>query len=356
MAAGIGAGKPVSMALQGGGAHGAFTWGVLDKILEDGRLSVRAITATSAGAMNAAAAAAGALDGGADGARERMDALWRAVSRAGALYNTARVGGPWAAILEGFGVKNGGGHAVLDAMVRMTSPYDRNPFNFHPLREILDDLVDFDRLRAESPARLFIAATNIGSGRARVFETHEMTVEALLASACLPFLFHAVEIDGDHYWDGGYVANPALLTLFESNTPKDVIIVHLNPLTRQSLPTSPDGIINRVNEITFNAALLAELRAIDFAQRQLRGRWFTGLFRPSLRRVRVHSVRADEPLADLPAASKYDTDWAFLTDLRDRGRDAATLWLETTHRSIGRRSSIDIHKAFLDPRGPYDGH
>ncbi len=353
-AKGVGSGTPVSLALQGGGAHGAFTWGVLDKLLEENRFCIRAISGASAGAMNGAALAAGALHrGGPDGAREQLEGFWRAVSKAGSMYNNGLIGS-WANWMETMGLDRGAGQTLVEAMARLTSPYERNPLNFHPLRDILDDQIDFDSLQSQSPAALFIAAANVHTGRAHVFETPSINASVLLASACLPFLFQAVEVDGDHYWDGGYVANPALFPLMDARYARDLILVHLNPLHRQSLPTSPDGILNRLNEITFNAAFLAELRALALREELIGEHWLSGLFNPKMRRLRVHAVRADEPLANLPRNSKFDTDWAMLTELRDRGRAAAATWLGAAGAQVGRRSTVDLHKVFLDPHGPHD--
>lgn len=332
-----GTGKPVSLALQGGGAHGAFTWGVLDRILEDGRLDIRAITATSAGAMNAAAFAHGRRIGGRDGARQTLEAFWRAVSRTGAAF---RPGFP--------GTSMGRWFPFLDAFTRVTSPYDLNPFNYDPLREILAGQIDFDRLPECADTRLFIAATCVTTGRARVFTGAEVTIEAVLASACLPFLHQAVEIDGKPYWDGGYTGNPALWPLFYADTPADLVIVHINPLEREGTPKSAADIMDRVNEITFNASLLAELRAIAFVKKLIGRDLLKDPQKARLRDILVHSIKADEALKAFPASTKYDTSWSFLTTLRDLGRDTAAAWLEACERDVGTRSTIDLHADFLD--------
>jgi NTE family protein len=326
--------KPVSLALQGGGAHGAFTWGVLDVILEDGRIDPRAISATSAGAMNACAFAMGRVRGGSTGARDALEAFWRAVSQAGAPFQTP-----------------GSGDAMfvwMDALSRMFSPYDVNPFNIDPLRDILERQIDFDAVRACRETALFIAATSVTSGRARVFTGAEVTLDAVRASAVLPFSQQAVEIDGEPYWDGGFTGNPALWPLFYSDAPRDLVIVHINPMNRPGVPKTAGDIASRVNEITFNASLLAELRAIAFVKRLIADDLLKDTQKARVRDVLVHSIRADAALEAYPASTKYDTSWSFLTELRDAGRQAGLAWLETCAADIGIRSTVDLKAEFLD--------
>jgi NTE family protein len=326
------AGKPISLALQGGGAHGAFTWGVLDAILEDGSLDPKAITATSAGAMNACALAMGRVRGGTEGAREALEDFWRAVSRAGGPFQSATATGwfPW-----------------LDAVNRVFSPYNVNPFNIDPLSEILAEHIDFDAVHACEETDLFIAATDVETGRARVFKDGEVTLEAVRASATLPFTHQAVEIDGVPYWDGGFTGNPALWPLFYADTPRDLVIIHINPMHRAGTPKSAEEIMNRANEITFNASLLAELRAIAFVKRLI-GDGMVDPDKAHLRDILVHSIKADTALEAYPASTKYDTRWSFLTELRDQGREAAFKWLERCAKSIGERSTIDLKAEFLE--------
>jgi NTE family protein len=325
--------RPVSLALQGGGAHGAFTWGVLDALLEDGRLSAKAISATSAGAMNACALAMGQVRGGAEGAREALDDFWRAVSRAGGGFMRAPglfKFAPW-----------------LDALTRLTSPYDTNPFGYDPLSHILDRQIDFDAVHACQDIELFIAATCVTTGRSRVFNGAEVTRDAVRASATLPFLHQAVDIDGEPFWDGGFTGNPALWPLIYADAPHDVLIVHINPVERAGTPKTAEDILNRVNEITFNASLLAELRAIAFVKRLIKDDLLKDPRKARLSDIRLHSIRADDALSQFPASSKYDASWGFLTDLRDLGREAAQNWLETCADKVGRDSSVDVRKEFL---------
>ncbi len=324
--------KPISLALQGGGAHGAFTWGVLDAILEDGSLDPRAITATSAGAMNACALAMGRVRDGHDGARQALEDFWRAVSRAGGPFQSATATG-W--------------FAWLDAMNRVFSPYNVNPFNIDPLTDILAEQIDFDAVQACEQTQLFITATDVETGRPKVFKGEAVTLDAVRASATLPFIHQAVEIDGVPYWDGGFTGNPALWPLFYAETPRDLVIVHINPMHRAGTPKSAEDIMNRANEITFNASLLAELRAIAFVKRLI-GEGMVDPDRAHLRDILVHSIKADTALEAYPASTKYDTRWCFLTELRDQGRHAAQGWLKRCADHVGARSTIDLKAEFLD--------
>lgn len=328
--------RAVSLALQGGGSHGAYTWGVLDALLEDGRIEPRAITATSAGAMNAVAFAHGWLEDGADGARQTLEAFWHDVSRRGAAFRPMLPSGALLRLAP-----------FLDAFSRLTSPYDLNPFNFDPLRECLDGLIDFDRLRSQTEIPLFITATCVTTGRAEVFSGQRISTDSVLASACLPFIRQAVEIDGKPYWDGGFTGNPALWPLFYENTPDDLLIVHINPLKRPGTPKAADDIMNRVNEITFNASMIAELRAVAFVKRLIEDDLLKDPAKAGFRNLHIHAIRADDALNAYSAASKYDTRWGFLTGLRDRGREAAKDWLETCHVHVGKRSSVDVRRDYL---------
>lgn len=330
--------QPISLALQGGGAHGAFTWGVLDRLAEDGRIQPTAITATSAGAMNAVVYADGMRRGDADTGREALETFWRKVSRSGSTFHpTSLPGADIASHLFPF----------MDALTRLTSPYDLNPFDYNPLREILNDCVDFPALRDCRDLQLFICATAVRSGRPRLFKDGEITVDAVLASACLPFLFQAVEIDGEPYWDGGYTGNPAIWPLYYAETPRDILIVNLNPIERDETPKSAADIMNRVNEVTFNASLLAELRALAFVKDLIANDQLKGEVRDNFRDMLVHAIRGDDAVRDLKDDSKYDTRWSSLTALRDAGREAASEWLESCAGDVGRKSTIELHTDFL---------
>jgi len=328
--------RAVSLALQGGGSHGAYTWGILDALLEDGRITPGAITATSAGAMNAVALAHGWLDGGADGARESLESFWHEVSRRGAAFRPMMPGGVLLKLMP-----------FIDAFSRLTSPYDLNPYNLDPLREILDAHIDFERLRAQKDIPLFVTATCVTTGKAEVFSGQKISADAVLASACLPFIRQAVEIEGKPYWDGGFTGNPALWPLFYDKTPDDLLIVHINPLKRPGTPKSAGDIMDRVNEITFNASLMAELRAVAFVKRLIEDDLLKDAAKAGLRNIHIHAIRADEALKDYPASSKYDTSWNFLTGLRDRGRETAKEWLDMCHTHVGKRSSVDVRRGYL---------
>jgi len=337
--------KRISLALQGGGSHGAFQWGVLDRLLEDERLEIAAVTSASAGAFNAVAFASGLLHDGREGARRELEAFWRAVNGAGG-RNVFGDDQFWSAALSPSWLKETPVYQWWEQAALAVSPYD-NPFSHNPLAAILRERVDFAALRSRSPVRLKISATSVRTGEARIFDETELTPEVILASACLPQLFQAVVIEGEPYWDGGYVANPALWPLLGEDTPADLLIVHINPLTRTQTPRRTTEINDRLNEISFNASLLAELRAVDFVNRLLDEDLLRPEARGRYRRTRVHAVRADEWLSDLSLASKFDTEWSFLQDLRARGRRAADQWLDRCFDCLGVRSSVDVKREFL---------
>jgi NTE family protein len=344
--------KPINLALQGGGAHGAFAWGVMDKLLEDGRLVIDGISGTSAGSMNAVVYAYGRTTGGVDGAREALEKFWKAVSDSGQRYSMVKqiFQNPFSFGKEK-NFSNSSPSPSFEAMKFLTdsfSPYQLNPTNWNPLLDLLSGQVDFDRLNQCKETKLFLSATNVRSGKVRVFNTHEITAAAVMASSCLPHLFQAVEIDGEHYWDGGYMGNPSLFPLFYNTTAGDVLIVHINPIERDNVPQSPSEIYDRVNEVTFNSSLIKELRAVAFVQKLLDEGWLKDEYRDQLRYVRIHSLRADKALADLNAASKFFSEWDFLTMLRDRGRDFAQQWLEENFDDVGKRSTVDLRREFLN--------
>ncbi len=339
--------KPISLALQGGGAHGAFTWGVLERLSECETLEVKAITATSAGAMNAVAYLSGLQLNGRQGARDTLEAFWKEVSRQGAPLDALRPGAFGSEMLSNGPFSAWTPHGFATAMASFLSPYDFNPFDINPLKQAVEDVIDFDAVR-KSGVQLFVAATNVETGKVRVFTGDEVTVDAIMASACLPQTFKAVEIDDVPYWDGGYLGNPSLFPLFYANAPKDVVLVTLNPLERQGTPRNAGAIQDRLNEITFNAALLGELRAIAFVQKLWKQNWLTKAMQNRYQNPNIHAIRGGESLRDLRLETKYDTSWPFLCELRDKGRDYADHWLEDCHDMIGKASSLDIHETFLE--------
>ncbi|MGI9487518.1 MAG: patatin-like phospholipase family protein [Geminicoccaceae bacterium] len=336
--------KPVNLALQGGGAHGALAWGVLDKLLEDGRLEIVGLSATSAGAMNAVAFAYGMEVGGVEGAREQLDTFWHEISRAGERYSPVRAF-PWERWLHGFNMENSPSFQAFEAVTHLFSPYQLNPFDFNPLRDVLEQVIDFDRLRQSSKApALYLSATNVRSGKIKVFGNAEMTSDVVLASACLPYIFKAVEVEGEHYWDGGYMGNPAIFPLIYKASSRDVIVVHINPLERKELPTTAPEIFNRINEISFNSSLMREMRAIAFVTRLIDDGALDG---KDFNRMFVHSIQSDEEMTRLSVASKLSPDWMFLCHLRDIGRQVAETWLAENFERVGVESSVDIADVYL---------
>ncbi|GAA0785842.1 patatin-like phospholipase family protein [Roseibium denhamense] len=332
--------KKINLALQGGGAHGAFTWGVLDWFLEDSRFQIDGITGTSAGAMNAVVLASGMEAGGEDGARASLEAFWREVSEQAMLSPIKR--SPFDVLLGEWSLDHSPSYLFFDVLSRFASPYEFNPVNINPLRDVVERIVDFEKVHCCSGLRLFIAATNVFSGKIRVFSEKEVTLDAVMASACLPQLFHAVEIDGEPYWDGGFMGNPPLYPLFYETETPDVVLIQINPLERREVPKTAREIVNRQNEITFNSTLLRELRAIDFVTRLIEeGK----LSREEYTRVFMHRISADE-LKPLQASSKMNAEWAFLTELRDLGRQTARDWLDIHFDDIGTRSSVDLRSEF----------
>jgi NTE family protein len=335
--------RAVSLALQGGGAHGAFQWGVLDRILERGAFDIQAITAASAGAMNAVALAFGMIEGGPDGARARLESFWRAVSQGG---SRSVFGENSMASLATHWFTNNPAYRYMEALSPQisVSPYDFNPLNLNPLREVLRDQIDFAAIRDQSAIALHIAATAVRTAEAKLFHTQELTADHILASACLPDVFQAVEIDGVPYWDGGYLANPPIWPLVEGRA-RDVLLCLLNPLQAPRTPRTAAEIMDRLNEISFNASVAAELRSIAVVQALIaRGQLKAG---PGYVSLRFHMIAADGRLDDLKAPSKFNTDWSFLLDLKKRGRAAADDWLTAHLDQVGRASSLDLGQVFL---------
>ena len=333
--------RVLNLALQGGGSHGAYTWGVLDALLEDGRLAVEGITGTSSGAINAVVLADGwraalaAGRDGAEGARAALTAFWERLAAHPSLLSLAPGGGL------------GGEHPMalwMDLVSRVWAPAQLNPLDYNPLRSALAESVDFDALRADCPFRLFLCATRVDTGRARIFRENELTLEMPLASAALPYSFRAVEIEGVSYWDGGFVGNPALWPLFYSTKSRDLLLVQINPLRRAELPRTAQEIVDRSAEISFNATLLSEMRALAFVQRLLQE---GSLDAKVYKDIRVHLVAGDAALEAFGADSKYATAPAFLRRLCELGRADARTWLAQHARDVGRRSSVDLIRTFL---------
>lgn len=334
--------KKINLALQGGGSHGAFTWGVLDALLEDGRLSFDGVSATSAGAMNAAVLAHGIHKGGNEKARELLEDFWREISHSGGIF-----GGNNDNPMFRFWGGDVAAHTLFETFSSTFSPYQFNPLNINPLRTVLEKIIDVDMINECKELHLFITATDIRSGLPRVFENKEVTIDALLASAALPMLFQATEINGDAYWDGGYMGNPSLWPLFYRSDCSDILLVHVNPIWRDEIPKDPVAIESRLNEITFNAALLKELRAIAFVKKLLNKDMLKEEYQHKYKDILMHAIRADDVMRDLPGGSKYLTNWEFLSDLRDKGRAEAQKWLKASFQDVGERASVDIEAEYL---------
>lgn len=325
----------IDLALQGGGAHGAFTWGVLDRLLQEPWLGIDGISGTSAGAMNAAVLVLGHARGGADGARAALDDFWRRVSQAATFSPFRR--SPLDVLMGSWSLDNSPMFVAFDLASRVFSPYDLSGSSTNPLAGILDELIDFDEL-AQAPIHLFITATNARTGRGRVFKNAEVNADVLLASACLPTMFRAVMIDGDPYWDGGYSGNPTITPLVRECKSRDTILVQINPVERPGLPSSAREIMNRLNEVTFNASLLKELRMIALLRQVAdpgngEGAMWAGM--------RIHRVSSDL-MVKLGYSSKLNAEWAFLCMLRDEGRKAADSFLQAHGADLGKRSTLDI--------------
>jgi len=335
--------RTINLALQGGGSHGAFTWGVLDRLLEEKDIAFEGLSATSAGAMNAAVAAYGLAVDGREGARTALAGYWKRVSDAASLGPLQP--SPIDRMLGDHKLAWSPVFSLMGFVTRVLSPYEFNPSDYNPLRDVVEQSIDFEVLRRpDCPVKLFLSATNVRTGKVKVFAGQEISASAVMASACLPTMFHAVEIDGEAYWDGGYMGNPALFPLIYNCKSADIVIVHINPLYRKELPHAAGDILNRINEISFNSSLMREMRAVSF---------ITGLVKQNrivdqeIKQMLIHSIADDEFMAALSPTSKYNADWEFLTFLRDQGRKCANDWLAKNLGKLGVESSIDIDSLYL---------
>jgi len=337
--------RPIRLALQGGGSHGALAWGVLDRLLQDPRLHIDQISGTSAGAMNAVVLAAAYESGGPEGARAALARFWEAISEA-ARFSPMQPA-PWDRLLGNDSLDNSPAYLMLDGLSRMFSPYELNPLGLNPLQDLVAEHVDFAALNRCKAIRVHVTATSVRTGQARTFSTGDLSADAVMASACLPQMYKAVEIDGEAYWDGGFSANPALFPLVGDGGSNDVLIVQLNPLIRDEIPRTAREIINRMNEISFNTSLLKELRTLDLL-RQLSEQG-----RVDLRgEVRLHMIHCGEDLRELAASSKMNADWSYLQKLFERGRAWADDWLERHFDDVGQRSSFSLERLFSPHHRP----
>lgn len=334
--------KKVNLSLQGGGAHGAYTWGVLDRLLEDERIIIEGVSGTSAGAMNAAVLVDGYERDGRKGAREELDKFWRAVSELGKTSPVQHF--PLQKMFQNWNMDWSPAYMFFDVLTRVFSPYILNPLNINPLRDLLEKTIDFKRIRKSDAIHLFVTATSVTTGQPKIFGHKELTADSLMASACLPFMFQAVELEGDYLWDGGYMGNPAIWPLTYNCESSDIIIVEINPIIRREKPTKGKDIINRLNEISFNSSLIAEIKAIDFVNKLIDE---NHLKSDKYRKLNIHQIASTEEMSKLNASSKMNASWDFFCYLHDLGRNAADKWLTENFDKIGVCSSVDVEKAFL---------
>lgn len=344
----------VNLALQGGGSHGAFTWGVLDALLEDGRISVEGISGTSAGAMNAVALAQGFAQANdkmkadpREAAREALANFWHGIVQMGALSEAQRA--PFDLLFGRMGGDNSSTAVWANVMTNFwssaMSPYQNNPFDLNPLRNFLQSQVDFEGLARLQTLKVFVVATRVSTGKAEVFSGKRLTADAVMASACLPMAFKAVEIEGDHFWDGGYSGNPAIHPLIYDCSSRDILLVQINPIKRDKLPTTGAQILDRMNEVTFNAGLIAEMRAIDFVKRLLAA----GKLDPAnYKDVLMHRIDGGEALEAFSASTKTSTRESLIHSLRDLGQANARAWLTKHYSSLGAKCTVNIQQDYLD--------
>ncbi len=334
--------KRVNLALQGGGAHGAYTWGVLDRLLEMEDIEIEGISGTSAGAMNAAMLVNGYAKGGREGAKACLEQFWRRISEAAAFspLHQTRV----ERMLAGWNLDSSPMYHWLDFLSRTFSPYELNPLNINPLHAILEEMLDVESIKTNGKIKLFVTATHVASGQARVFSCEEVTADVLMASATLPFIYQATVVDGEQYWDGGYMGNPAIWPLIYHCDSEDVILVQINPVTDIEAPTTASEIINRLNEITFNSSLISEMRAIDFVSKLLA----QGKLNPKqYKAMRMHLIYSPQQMHNLNASSKMNADWDFFQYLKGIGRQDAEQFVKQNWDGVGKKSTLDIQEKFL---------
>jgi len=332
--------KVINLALQGGGSHGAFTWGVLDRLLEEERLSFEGITASSAGAVNAVVLAHGLTLGGREAARNTLRMFWKTFSA-----RTSH-GVMQPSLLDKmsgkYGLDHSLGYLFMDALMYFTSPHMYNPFNINPLKSLLEETVDFERLRQQSAIKLFLGATNVRTGKVKVFKSEEIGSQQVLASTCLPLLMQGVEIDGEVYWDGGYSGNPVVFPLVYECETRDIVMVHLTPAERPDIPSTSHGIMNRMQEISFNASLIREMRAVAFINRRIvEGKMTEG------KEMLIHVIEAEDVIREFPGSSRLNNDWGFLSHLHEVGRDRADKWLAVNFNRLGKESTVDVEAKYF---------
>lgn len=336
--------KKVGIALQGGGAHGAFTWGVLDRLLEVEEIVAEGMCGTSAGAVNAVTCAYGLHTGGPAKAKELLEKLWKQIAASGSYFFKP---GMYDKSFGNGDIYNSPGYIWFNTISQFMSPYNFNPFNYNPLRDILNGLIDFKELQMYNKKKLFICATNVKTNRAKIFTNKEITVDAVLASACLPFLFQAVEIDGEYYWDGGYMGNPPIFPIITNTNIKDIVLIKINSININSVPTTARDIADRVNEISFNSSLINEMKLIHYRNELLK----SGVLKvddKANREIFVHTISGYDALSQMNYSSKMNTSWEFLLSLKEKGRQIASKWLDTDFKEVGLKSTFDVEEHFFD--------
>ncbi len=335
--------KKIAIALQGGGSHGAFSWGVLDRLLEDGRFEIEGLTGTSAGGMNAVAVAQGLMKGGNQGARDELKTFWGKISESGK-NSPLNHRGPIDKALGKYTMYHSPGFVVFDYLSRMFSPYELNPLQIDPLKDVIANSFDFEALRQFKGTKLYLCATHVRTGKLRIFGLDELKIECLLATACLPTIHSAVNVDGEYYWDGGFIGNPVFFPLiYDCETP-DIVLVQLNPTVRDKLPTTAREIGDRLNEITNNASVVREMRAISFISDLID----EGLLdAKKTKRVFMHLIEDEEAFGDLGWSSKLNTEWEFLTHLFEKGRTAADKWIKANYDNICKKTTAPLRDHFV---------
>jgi len=333
--------KHINLALQGGGSHGAYTWGVLERLMGDRRLHIAGLSGTSAGAMNAVVMADGFIKDRREGAIRSIRHFWERISETG--FFNAKTQAFWKGLGSTVNLDSTPLYHMFDMFTRLFSPYELNPMDYNPLLEIIEELIDFEELRNHTELKLFVTATNVRTGKPRVFTTHEMTAKVLMASACLPLVFKAVEIDGEHYWDGGYIGNPSIYPLVHECDSEDVIIIQINPLRRNDVPHTARDILNRLNELSFNTSIVREMRGFATITQLIES---GQLNNHHYSEVNFHMIEAQDDLAQFNASSKFNTDIAFLEDLHQRGWNAAERWLDQNFDMLGVKSTLDVMDMF----------
>jgi NTE family protein len=334
--------KIINLALQGGGSHGAFAWGALDRILEDDRIAIEGIVGTSAGAMNAAVTAYGLTLGGNQGARRALASFWEAVADAGAW--SIMQPSLFDRLINPGNLDYSPGWVLMDTLSRVWSPYQINLANYHPLREILKEQVDFDRLSRSNEVKLFVCASNVFTNRLRVFDLSNISSETVVASACIPSMFQAIEIDGEYFWDGGYMGNPPIFPLIYNCDSSDVLLIMVNPIHIEQVPQTAQAILDRINTLSFNSSLMREMRAINFVNHLVDGGFDDG---GRLKKVLIHCIDAEDEMSKLGVSSKLNVCRDFLSWLFELGRSRADMFLRDHFETIGKDSSISIERRFL---------